>query len=70
MISKRTLYERYGRTIQMTISVPLGLLRIIDDIAEKYSLSRSHTIACLLEYGRIHLLELIAKQVEDIHNKG
>jgi len=63
MISRQTLLQRYGRTIQLTISVPIGLLRIIEDLAEKYSQSRSHTIACLLEYGRIHLLELIAKEV-------
>jgi len=52
----------YGRTVQVTISIPIGLLTRVDDIAAKYSAFRAHTTAWLIHMGLVYLKLLKEKQ--------
>jgi len=60
----------YGRTVQVTISIPMLLLQKIDDFSEQYATTRSHMMAVLVVQGLSKFQSLLAEEIEEISNKG
>jgi len=70
VISTYRLRNMYGRTVQVTISIPMLLLQKIDDFAEEYGTTRSHMTAVLVVQGLSRFQLLLTEEIKEKSNKG
>jgi len=66
MMSRVRMQMIYGRTVQVTISIPMLLLQKIDDLAEKLDTSRSHIASALIIQGISKYKSLTAEEIEEV----